>query len=664
MKELLIEILTEELPAIPFLKELPNIKGKWEKLLKEYHLEAEFEFYYTPRRLVFFHPSFKTRQENRLVEFIGAPKNVAYKDGKLSPAGLSFIQKVGIDEAEICFKEIKGKEVLYSQKELEGQESSEVLGEMVESFLKSLHFGKSMRWGVHKFEFIRAIRNIVCILGEDLVKFQSYGVQSSKQTFVHRSVSYEAFNFKNAREYFKLLEENFVILDPQKRKEKILESLKLIETKENLSIAEDEELLEEVIAITEYPTALLGSFESEFLEIPSEVIITSMRENQRYFATFSEKGLSNHFVVVSNAVCKDYSKIIHGNERVLRARLSDAMFFYKNDLQNGLEPEKLGKMLYLDSLGTMLDKVEREKALALILCKFLNNDKQEAILKAVHFSKADLATQMVYEFTNLQGIMGSYYADKMGLNYEISLAIKEQYLPNSEQSALPSSEFSSIVALAYKFDTLLSLFSIGKIPSGTKDPYALRRAANGILKILLHLGKKFDLNAFLNEASKHYKSFDLGMLYHFILERIYTFYEVNPSFIKAVLSAKNSDLIHIDSAIKALIELSQKASFNENFSTFKRLANIATKITNSIDEALFENEAERKLYSAFNESLKVQNLKQKLESLFALKPFIDEFFEKVMINAEDEKLKNNRQALVFAIYSEFLNIADIKELSL
>ena len=319
---------------------------------------------------------------------------------------------------------------------------------MIESFLKSLHFGKSMRWGAYQFEFIRAIRNIACVLGEDLVKFQSYGVQSSKQTFVHRSVSYEAFAFKNAKEYFELLEENFVILDPEKRKEKIIESFKLIEAKENLNIAQDDELLEEVIAITEYPNALLGSFESEILEIPSEVIITSMRENQRYFATFDEKGLSNHFIVVSNAVCKDYSKIIHGNERVLRARLSDAMFFYKNDLQKGLEPEKLSKMLYLDSLGTVMDKVEREKALALLLCKFLDNDKQEAILQAVHFSKADLATQMVYEFPNLQGIMGSYYAEKMGLSYEISLAIKEQYLPN--QSALPSSEFSSIVALAYK----------------------------------------------------------------------------------------------------------------------------------------------------------------------------------------------------------------------
>lgn len=227
-----------------------------------------------------------------------------------------------------------------------------------------------------------------------------------------------------------------------------------------------------------------------------------MRENQRYFAVFNDKGLSNHFIVVSNAVCKDYSKIIHGNERVLRARLSDAMFFYQNDLQNGLKPEKLAKMTYLEGLGTMQDKSLREIKIAEILCQMLHNDKIENISTALKYAKADLATQMVYEFTDLQGIMGSYYAQKMGLDYEICLAIKEQYLPNSEQAPLPSTEFSSIVALANKLDTLIGLFSIGKIPSGTKDPYALRRAANGIIKIALNLNKEFDIQNFIRKTFK------------------------------------------------------------------------------------------------------------------------------------------------------------------
>ncbi|MEQ4345812.1 glycine--tRNA ligase subunit beta [Campylobacter jejuni] len=664
MSELLIEIGTEELPAIPLLKELANIEKKWKNILEEYRLLSDFKFYYTPRRLVFFHENFADKQEDSFAEFIGAPKNVAYKDGVLTPAGQSFLQKARISENELSFKEIKGKEVLYHQKAIKGLQSQEILGEMVEKFLKSLSFGKSMRWGANSFEFIRAIRSIACILNDELVNFQSYGVKSTKKTFIHRSVSYDLQDFNNTKEYFELLEKNYIILDPIKRKEKILEQFKLIESQKNIQIGEDEELLAEVVAITEYPNALLGSFEEEFLEIPSEVIITSMRENQRYFAVFNDKGLSNHFIVVSNAVCKDYSKIIHGNERVLRARLSDAMFFYQNDLQNGLKPEKLAKMTYLEGLGTMQDKSLREIKIAEILCQMLHNDKIENISTALKYAKADLATQMVYEFTDLQGIMGSYYAQKMGLDYQICLAIKEQYLPNSEQAPLPSTEFSSIVALANKLDTLIGLFSIGKIPSGTKDPYALRRAANGIIKIALNLNKEFDIQILLEKLSNHYKSFDMQILKDFIFERLYTFYTVNASFVKAVLSSQNTDLIHINQSVNALIKLSKKDNFNENFATFKRLANIATKNPHKVDESLFVQEAESKLYKAFKEKTKANSLQEKLENLFALKPFIDEFFNQVMINAEDEKLKNNRQALVYEIYAEFLKIADLKELSL
>lgn len=664
MSELLIEIGTEELPAIPLLKELKNIPAKWDKILEEHHLKSEFDFYFTPRRLVFYHKDFATKQEDSLIEIIGAPKEVAFKDGVLSPAGKSFLQKTGLSEEELEFKLIKGKEVLYCQKKQEGKKSKELLPQMIESFLKSLNFGKSMRWGAYPFEFIRAIRTLSCLLDDELIEFESYGVKSAKKTFVHRVVSYGALDFKDTKGYFKLLEENFVILDPAKRKAKILNECALLEKKHSLIIAEDNELLEELVAITEYPTALLGGFREEFLQIPSEVIITSMRENQRYFAVFKENQLSHHFVLITNAICEDYTQVIHGNERVLSARLSDAAFFYENDLKQGLNPEKLSKMLYLDGLGTMADKTQREKELALILCEFLHNDKKEAIMEAVHFSKADLATQMVYEFTNLQGIMGGYYAEKMGLSYEICLAIKEQYLPNSEHSPLPSTEFSSILALANKFDTLLALFSIDKIPSGTKDPYALRRAAVGILKILLQLNKSFDLALFLERASKLYKTFDFRILKNFILERIYTFYAVNASFIKAVLASENNDLIHIHTAIEALINLSQKSDFSENFSTFKRLANIATKNDFSIQSELFENEAENKLFQAFNQALKESNIKHRLENLFALKPLIDDFFEKVMINSEDEAKKHNRQALVFSIYKEFLKIADLKELSL
>ncbi|EAI9065107.1 glycine--tRNA ligase subunit beta [Campylobacter lari] len=663
--KLLIEIGTEELPAIPLLKELPNITKKWEKILQEYHLESEFKFFYTPRRLVFIHENFKEKQDDSFVEFIGAPRSIAYKDGELTQAGLSFLEKSSLKEEELEFKEIKGKEVLYCQKQVQGLQSKVVLAQMIEAFLKSLSFGKTMRWGDGSFEFIRAIRSLCCVLNDELIEFESYGVKSAKSTFVHRNVSYDLIAFANIDEYFKTLEQNYIILDQEQRKKLIIEQLKTLEKENDITIAEDDELLAEVVAITEYPKALLGHFEKEYLEIPSEVIITSMRENQRYFAVFKNNTLSNHFIVVSNAVCKDYSKIINGNERVLRARLSDAMFFWKNDLVQGLNNDKISQMVYLEGLGTLKDKIIREQKIATKLCEVFANIQKDEILKAIEYSKADLSTQMVYEFTDLQGIMGSYYAKAMGMSDELALAIKEQYLPNGDNSAMPSNEFSSIVALAYKFDTLMGLFSMGKIPSGTKDPYALRRAANGVLKIILALNKNFDLKVFLETIASEYKSFDLKILLDFILERLYTFYEVNASFVKAVLSSKTYDVIYIDSCIRALIQSANKADFSQNFATFKRLANIAVLSEIQINENLFNTQEEKDLYQAFMQcKVKENNVQELLESLFALKPQIDAFFDKVMINDKDENIKNNRQALVCAIYREFLKIADIKELSI
>ncbi|MBK1991220.1 glycine--tRNA ligase subunit beta [Campylobacter sp. 2018MI35] len=663
-KNLLIEIGVEELPALPLLKELPNIEKKWNEVLKNYKLESEFKFYYTPRRLVFFHQNFKEKQENSFVEFIGAPKNIAYKDGKLSNAGLSFLQKAGINEEELEFKELKGKEVLYYKKYIQGKTSQEILPLMIENFLKSLNFGKSMRWGAHTFEFIRAIRSIACLLDDEVLEFELYGVKSSNKTFIHRSISYDLLSFNNIQAYFQILEENYIILDPKKRKEKILNEFKALEQKHFINIAQDDELLDEIIAITEYPSALLGNFDKNYLEIPKEVIITSMRENQRYFAVFKDEKLSNHFIVVSNSVCKDYTQIIEGNERVLRARLSDAMFFWKNDLKTGLNPDKLSHITYLENLGSMKDKCLREEYIAEILCQIYNNLNIKDIKTAIQYSKADLNSQMVYEFTNLQGIMGSYYAKAMGFNEAICLAIKEQYLPDGENSKLPSNEFSSIVSLANKLDTLLGLFSIGKLPSGSKDPYALRRAASGVLKIILNTKKDLNLDMLFSKISKNYKEFNIQILKDFIFERLYTFYEVNASFIKAVLSSKNTNIIYINNAIKALIKLSQKENFNENFSTFKRLANIASKPKYPLEKTLFTQEEEMKLYEAFLNTLNFNDIEEKLTSLFALKPFIDNFFDKVMINVDDEKIKNNRQALIYQIYNEFLKIADIKEVSL
>lgn len=671
MKELLIEIGVEELPAIPFLKELPNIKAKWQAVLSEYRLESEFDFYFTPRRLVFFHKNFSEAQSDTKAEFIGAPRHVAIKDGVFTQAALSFAKKCEISENELKFKEIDGKDVLFYEKHIKGLATQNLIGDMIEKFLLSLNFGKSMRWGSGEFEFIRPIRSFLCLFDGKNVEFSKFGIKSDSSTYPHRSIGYEKVPVLSVSDYFNGSKNRGIILDQNERKVIILEQFKNLE-KNGISIEIDADLLDEVVAITEYPNALLGEFESEFLAVPSEVIITSMKENQRYFPVFKDGKLANKFVVVSNAITDDNTLIIKGNQKVLRARLSDAVFFWQSDLASDFSPQKLKNITYLNELGSMYDKELRELKIAEILAKryekaLINEigaDFKEQLKRAVMLSKADLTTAMVYEFTELEGVMGYYYALAKGESRAVAMAIKEQYLPDGESSAVPSSVFSAVVALANKLDTLVGLFSVGKIPTGTKDPYALRRAANGVIKIATSLNLEFKIDEILSEISSNYAKFDLSTLNNFILDRFYTFFNTNPSIIKSCINSDEREILRLFENINALDEISNKPSFKENFSTFKRLANIIKDSEiSSVDESLINNEFEKSLNDSFK-SLKTSDTRSNLNGLFGLKPQIDAFFDNVMINADEPKIKANRIAIIGQIYKAFLKVADIKEISL
>ena len=682
IKPLLIEIGVEELPAIPFLKELPNIETLWLDILEKNALACEFKFYYTPRRLVLWHEAFPTQQAEREEEFFGAPLSVALKDGEPTPAALGFAKKCGVDFAQVSHAQKDGKEVLYYKKTIAGQASKHLLQTMIESFIKGLNFGKSMRWGFLEESFIRPIRWFGCMLGDEHVPFSLFGIESTPFSYPHRTISYEPFAYMFAGDYFDRLAERGVVLYPTKREEIILNDFKAIEKKEGIHIEIDEDLLAEVVAITEYPKALIGSFEERFLRLPPEVIITSMKENQRYFPVFKEGKLTNRFIVVSNAISDDYDLIVRGNEKVLRARLSDALFFLDNDLKHGLSYEGLKDITYLDGLGSLLDKELREKEIATYLTsKYqttllgqntrLNASSLQALMdKSVMYSKSDLLSEMVYEFTELQGLMGYYYATTSGEDELFALALKEQYLPNSEESALPSTLFSAIVALAYKLDSLIALFSIDKIPTGNKDPYALRRAVNGIVKIVLDQGIVFDIKKDLFALSQSYKSFDFNVLETFFLERMYQFFDVNPSIISAVINSGEREIMKLSQKIKALASIVQDDGFKEMFSTFKRVANIIknmdVKAEMTVDEKLFDNSYEKELYSAFKAvTAKTYNsFEENLDALFALKPQIDAFFDNVMVNTEDLNVRANRQNLIASIYNAFKSIADIKEISI
>jgi len=678
LKPLLIEIGVEELPAVPLLKELAEIEKKWVAVLEKNALIGEFEFYYTPRRLVLWHREFKTRQDDRVEEFFGAPVEIAIKDGVPTPAALGFAKKCGVEFDQISRAEKGGKEVLYFSKTIAGQESTEILGEMIDTWIKSLSFGKSMRWGSSHESFIRPIRWVNVTLGETLVDVELFGVRSASETYVHRISHFEAKKVNSIHHYFDLLKEGSVDLYPQSRRESILANFAALEREHGIKIEIDEDLLDEVVAITEHPTPLLGSFDESFLELPPEVIITSMKEHQRYFPVFKEGKLINAFIVVSNALTDDFSHVIEGNQRVLRPRLSDALFFYRNDLKKGLSTAGLEKVVFMNGLGTLAEKIKREKVVASTIANLIyDNINPDHLDRAMELAKADLMSEMVYEFTELQGLMGYYYALALGESAEVATAIKEQYLPTGEESALPSTILSAIVAMSMKLDTLIGMFSIGEIPTGSRDPFALRRAVNGIIKISvahqipLNFSTLIDQLSDLYPQGKEYKK----NIETFIIERLAGAYVgVNPSVIQSVVVKElidiDLDILEIDRKIRAVNTFVSSASFVEIFQTFKRVGNILKDKPTLSDywpnENLLVEEAEKVLYnkSIYIIRTKHETYEERLDALFSLKEFIDTFFNQVRVNDDNIERQDNRKMLVGMIYREIYKIADIKNITI
>ncbi len=677
---LLIEIGVEELPAIPLLKIVSNIEKSWEKLLEEYKLSCDFEFIYTPRRLVLKHDSMPLSQEDSTIELMGPPVVAAIKDGEPTKAAEGFARKCGVSFEELGRSDNNGREVLYFKKEEKGAQTATLLEEMIGKWIDSMAFGKMMRWGARVDEYIRPIRWLQVRLGDSSVPVELFGVPSDTKTFVHRMMNYDAVEVATIDTYEEILAQGAVMLHPKARESKILAEFDALESTHDIIIERDSALLAEVVAITENPKALIGTFDELFLELPPEVIITSMKEHQRYFPVFENGKIANKFVVVSNAYTDDYSKVIAGNERVLKPRLADGLFFYKNDLKNGLSTDGLEKVQFIDGLGTLADKISREKRIAVRLLGLYmekveaqsgknNLELEKAMDKAVNLAKADLMSEMVYEFTELQGLMGYYYAKALGEEELIYNAIKEQYMPVGEGAKLPSTLFSSIVAMSVKLDTLIGLFSVGKIPTGSKDPFALRRAVNGIVRIVTHNDLSFHIEDIIILLKDAYKDFDTQLLSDFIIERINKSLDANPSVIAAVLSSGERDINEIAKKVAALNEIVSSDVFKEQFTTFKRVANISKDVdlesNLNIDTALFKEDAEVTLYNAYEKVINqdYSDYKTQLEALFGLKRELDGYFDDVMVNTDDEASKTNRLHTIGSVYKTFKGIADIKEIS-
>ncbi|GAA6877249.1 glycine--tRNA ligase subunit beta [Helicobacter pylori] len=696
--ELLVEILVEELPAQALLNEYKEMPKKLHALFQKRALEVgTIEVFYTPRRLCLLVKDFPLLTQETKEEFFGPPIKIACnhqdKTQGLNALGLGFYQKLGLKDHQhfqTAFK--NNKEVLYHAKIHAKESTKDLIMPIVLEFLEGLNFGKSMRWGSVEKSFIRPIHNI-CVLfnGENFndIEVKEYGFKTKQATKAHRQEGFDFIQVDSPKAYFEVLEKNHVILDPKKREAKILQEIKELETKHRIIVEIDRDLLDEVVAITEYPSALLGEFDKAFLKLPSEIITTSMKENQRYFAAFNQKSqesptLHNGFIVVSNAINKDKQKIIAGNQKVLKARLSDAVFFYENDLKKPLDNAPLESVVFVQGLGTLKDKMEREAIIAQYLTQkyasSLNMPLEKAlelVSRAVRIAKADLLSEVVYEFSELQGIMGYYYALKQNENELVALSVKEQYLPASENAPLPSSVFSAIVALSLKLDSLFSLFSVGKIPSGSKDPFALRRLSFGLLKIVAHYGLEFDLKADLKNLFEKvgvYQSFDLEVLEKFLLERFNNLIDCNPSIIRSVLNTNERDIVTIIQKVKALkrfLDDPKNAQKKELlFSAFKRLANI-NKDRNPDESSeffisLFKELQEHALFEAFNaiKTSAFESLDSKIEAYFGLHAPLEEYFKSVLVMDKDIEIQKNRKNFLWGVYQSFLEIGDIKEIAI
>lgn len=693
---LLIEIFTEELPYSAIKKEFGNVLTKFEAILKKYRLDsanleldsaidsanctknaesnidsANANFFYTPRRMIIFIRNLPNKQDDELQEFFGPPLNIAYQNNEQTNATKSFLSKLNITLDEVQTKQKNGKDCLYFAKKESGQNAINLIENIIDEFLDSLHFDKKMRWGSVECAFVRPIRNIFALFGDEFITLprlaKKYQFTQSARIYPHRNC--ESKEIKSAEEYFAFLEKNAVIYSQSARKERILEQIK----KCGLVVEIDTDLLDEIVSICEYPNVLVGAFDEKFLVLPKEVIVTSMKINQKYFATYKDESLSAlnaAFIVVCNAV-NPSELITQGNVKVLSARLEDALFFYHNDGKNFNAKscdERLKNIEFIKNGGSLWDKVERENAIAKVILGQISESSGESVAKIVqsqithtiNIAKNDLLSEMVGEFGELQGIMGGYYAKNAGIDLKICNAIKEQYL------AIPSSILGGIVGIANRLDSILCLFALGKIPSGSKDPFALRRGASGILKIIEKFNIPLDLRAIFKAVAQNYAKIDIAQIEGFFYERMEGVLEVNQSLINAALKAHKGDLLDLINKIKALNLIAQSPSISNFKVLFKRVANILqpTKAT-KIDEKLLEQSAEKALHKKIIAFQKL-NFATHSERIIALLDFKDSlsiFFDEVLINVDDSRLKENRILLIKAVYEEFFKVGDIKEIS-
>lgn len=674
--DFLVELGTEELPP----KALKTLSDAFTSGITAGLKEAGVNFadvksYASPRRLAVLISSLDDKQADREIEKRGPSVKAAEKavEGFARSCGVSIDQLEKIDTAKGEYYNFKNTE--------EGKATSSLLPELVENSLNKLPIPKRMRWGASRVEFVRPVHWLVMLFGDEVVNCEILGLTSGRKTRGHRFHYNQEIDLISPAEYAARLENpGMVIADYDVRKAMINEQVKAEGEKLNAVAQIDEDLLDEVTALNEWPVALTGRFEERFLDVPAEALVSSMKEHQKYFHHLDQAGkLLPNFTTICNIVSKDPLQVIEGNEKVIRPRLSDAAFFFETDKKTSLESrvEKLKSIVFQKDLGTVHDKATRISALAGKIASSLNQDQAKAE-RAGLLAKTDLLTDMVYEFTDLQGLMGYHYALHDGEDQDVALAQNEQYMPRFAGDELPQTAPGIAVAIADRLDTLTGLFGINQPPTGSKDPFALRRAALGVLRIIVERDLDLDLRELLSVAADNHNSLPArdgleDKVLDFMLERFRAWYEdagINAEVFLSVVALKPSRPLDFDRRVKAVNHFRNLPEADALAAANKRVSNILSKQAfdagSDLNAELLTEDSEKALASAIQEQAKaLQPLYQAgqyqeaLESLSALRPVVDNFFDNVMVMAEDENIRNNRLALLCQLRALFLEVADI-----
>jgi glycyl-tRNA synthetase beta chain len=686
---LLIELFTEELPP----KALPKLATSFAngiadelKKLGFAPADATVTEYASPRRLAVSISQVAAVQPDRVVEKKGPAVAAGFKDGQATPALLGFARSVGLaaDQIDQLERGSDGKqEVFLYRAEKKGEPLAAYLSGVVIDALKKLPAPKLMRWGSRDSQFIRPVHGLVMLLGSEVVAGEVLGFQAGRVTGGHRFLSQGPVEIAQAEHYATTLrEQGRVIANFSERRAQIVAKLNEGAARRNATIAGGDALIDEVSALVEWPAVLEGEFEAEFLAVPQECLILTMQQNQKYFPLLDAAGkLTNRYLIVSNLETADPSHIIHGNGRVLRARLSDAKFFYEQDQKHRLDSRvpRLAGVVYHNKIGSQLERVARLEAISSSIAGLLGADTALAA-RAGHLAKADLLTDMVGEFPELQGIMGTYYARLDGEHEAVAEAIEGHYHPRFAGDTLPKGPYAQAVALGDKLETLVGIWGIGLIPTGDRDPFALRRAALGVLRMLVEAQLPLDIKTLLNAVAD---AFPTGVLAAGTVEGVFGFMQERlknllaadypPADIEAVLADSPSRLDEITLRLAAVAEFKTLPEAAPLAAANKRIRNILKKAEGALpalNAALFAEDAERALHGALVDlqpaveaAFKAHDYTSALKKLAGLKTPVDAFFDSVMVMAEDAAVRGNRLALLATLADLMNRVADISLLA-